>query len=197
MIVDYFETSLYVDVYELRQEIYKYMYRFLLSNKVNTETAEYRSQRFQLYTYLNKTNTLTCNLTIENFLTLTNLLNKSSSEYAKLKGISERMGSILEKLHNNKSKRICLISYKLPVHARYHASSVYATEYYNVSLNNPRLFHRNCIRQRQQVENSLVELPCKLAYEARYEYVLANRSDNYSQKKTLEYVCLLADETTN
>lgn len=49
-----FDKNLYVDVYELRQKLYEQMYTFFLSNKVNTETAGYKSQNFQAFLFLVK-----------------------------------------------------------------------------------------------------------------------------------------------
>ena len=52
--VENFDTNAYVDVYELKMKNYEQNYTFLLSNKVNTETAEYRSLKFKLFIYINR-----------------------------------------------------------------------------------------------------------------------------------------------
>jgi hypothetical protein len=62
MIIENFNTDAYVDVYELKMKNYEKMYKFFLSNKVNTETAGYKSQEFQLFIYVNN-NIIRCNAT--------------------------------------------------------------------------------------------------------------------------------------
>lgn len=44
---------MYVDVHEIKQAYYGSSYKAVFSNKVSTETAEYRSQPFKLFLYLN------------------------------------------------------------------------------------------------------------------------------------------------
>lgn len=53
MLIEQFETSVYVDRHEIKQDFYKSFYQAIFSNKVNTETADYRSQPFKLLLYLN------------------------------------------------------------------------------------------------------------------------------------------------
>lgn len=41
-----------MDVHEIKQKQYNSQYSFILSNRVNTETAEYKSLPFKLYLYI-------------------------------------------------------------------------------------------------------------------------------------------------
>ena len=56
---EHFDRSIYVDVNELKMNSYDQMYKFYLSNKVNTETAEYKSRSFKIFIYVN-TSVITC-----------------------------------------------------------------------------------------------------------------------------------------
>ncbi len=58
--IENFEKNVYVDAYELRLKKHQYMYSFYLSNKVNSETAEYKSQEFDLFIYI-KNRIINCN----------------------------------------------------------------------------------------------------------------------------------------
>ncbi len=53
ILAESFGSSFYVDANELKMKKYEQMYTFFLSNKVNTETAEYKSRDFKLFIYIN------------------------------------------------------------------------------------------------------------------------------------------------
>lgn len=55
MILQKFNSNFYVDEFELRQNIYKQIFLFLLSKKINTESIEYRSEPFVLVLIIKKT----------------------------------------------------------------------------------------------------------------------------------------------
>jgi hypothetical protein len=59
ILAESFDSSFYVDVNELKMKKYEQMYTFYLSNKVNTETAEYNSRNFKLFIYINN-NIINC-----------------------------------------------------------------------------------------------------------------------------------------
>ena len=175
MLVESFEASLYVDVYELRQTNYKRMFKFLLSNKVNTETAEYKSQKFQMYTYLNKTNTINCNMTIDEYLEM-NEIDLGNASSVEASGIAN-----FERMLANRDSKICLISFKLPVHARYHSPSKNGTQYYNATLNNPKLYYSQCnldngageTKDAKNPAAGVIEMPCQIGYESKNEYMVS------------------------
>lgn len=54
MIVQDFGSNFYVDEFELKQSIYMRLFSFFLSDKVNTESIEYRSEPFMLFMIINK-----------------------------------------------------------------------------------------------------------------------------------------------
>lgn len=54
MIAQHFNSNFYVDEFELKQSIYKQLFSFFLSEKVNTESIEYRSEQFMLFLFINK-----------------------------------------------------------------------------------------------------------------------------------------------
>lgn len=54
MLVESFKTNVYVDNYELNSKSYDQMFTFLLSNKVNTETAAYKARNFNLFLFINR-----------------------------------------------------------------------------------------------------------------------------------------------
>lgn len=95
MLLESFDKNLYVDVYELRQKIYEQMYTFFLSNKVNTETAGYKSQNFQAFLYLARSG-----------------LNCSGND-------NEKPSSIAQSSRLN-----CTLTIKLPIHVRYHTPKI-------------------------------------------------------------------------
>lgn len=97
MLLESFDKNLYVDVYELRQKIYDRMFTFYLSNKVNTETAGYKSQNFQAFVYLAKSK---------------ELLNCSRHESDKTI-TSTRLAAVN-----------CTLTIKLPIHVRYHSPKI-------------------------------------------------------------------------
>ena len=197
MLVESFEASLYVDVYELRQTSYKRMFKFLLSNKVNTETAEYKSQKFQMYTYLNKTNTFNCNMTIDEYLE-TNEIDLGNSSSVQASGIAN-----FDRLLANRDSKICLISFKLPVHARYHSPSSNGTQYYNATLNSPKLYYSQCNLDNGAGESKaadaksstgVIEMLCQIGYESKNEYMVSKlnkfvlaSNDTYCFWKNVEY----------
>jgi hypothetical protein len=61
LMIEKFEKNVYVDAYELKLKKYQYMFTFYLSNKVNSETAEYKSQDFELFIYINN-KIISCNI---------------------------------------------------------------------------------------------------------------------------------------
>jgi hypothetical protein len=65
ILAESFDASLYVDINELKQKQYEQSYRVYLSNKVNTETAEYKSRSFKLFIYINQS-LANCNRLKEN-----------------------------------------------------------------------------------------------------------------------------------
>ena len=126
LLVESFDTNAYVDSNELKLKTYENMYTFFLSNKVNTETAEYKSKEFKLFIYINN-KIINCN-------TLPPIRNTNSTASIDL---------------------ACKLSIKLPIHIRYHAPQSTDTnetstkngstnEYFYFELRRPRLFVYNC-----------------------------------------------------
>lgn len=125
LFVENFDTNAYVDANELKLKTYENMYNFFLSNKVNTETAEYKSKEFKLFLYINN-KIINCN-------TLPPIRNNNS---------------------NNSIDLACKLSIKLPIHIRYHApqsndndtntTNGTTNEYFYFELKRPRLFVYNC-----------------------------------------------------
>lgn len=162
-----FDQHVYVDVYELRQQMYENMYSFYLSNRVNIETIEYRSTKFQLFLILNNER-LTCN---------------------------ER--SELDVANGEKYKYRCSLTIRVPIHVRYHApfeSSSNETkstnEFYKFSLNTSRIFATSCSLETDQTENNF-KLPCeknKTASRNDYLFFLddAKSADSFSLKDNLK-----------
>ena len=77
--------------------MYEKMYTFFLSNKVNTETAGYKSQNFQTLLYLNK------------------------SEEQLICGEEESIYNMTTIKKSGPSKLNCKLIIKLPIHVRYHS----------------------------------------------------------------------------
>lgn len=54
MLIQKFNSNFYVDEFELKQNIYNQLFLFFLSQKVNTESIEYRSEPFMLFLLIKK-----------------------------------------------------------------------------------------------------------------------------------------------
>ena len=94
VIVENFPSNVYIDKYELAGDMYSQNYKFLIktNSSVDVEKAEFESESFDLYLYLNPAKDILCDK---------NEISKSSS----LK-ISE--------------DNVCYLNLKLPFHLRYH-----------------------------------------------------------------------------
>lgn len=116
LVAESFDSNFYVDNYELNQPIYKKSFSFILSRKVNTESAEYASRNFNLFMYLNP---------------------------QIIKCYSPDDKNITQYLANNTDahllKHFCRIFYRLPIHARYQSPSANG-DYANFNLRAPNLF---------------------------------------------------------
>lgn len=187
LIVENFDKHVYVDVYELRQKIYEQMYSFYLSNKVNTETAEYRSRKFQLFLFLNN-DRLTCNER-----SVWDMTNETTT--------------------SQKYKYRCRFTIRVPIHVRYHAPLEYSSntsisnitfennsdeeestnEYYKFVLKRPRIFVTSCtFKMAPKQINFDVELPCEKNKTLRNDYLfyLENKkTPNASLLKDYQKLC--------
>jgi hypothetical protein len=162
LLVESFGTSVYVDAYELRQNVYLQMYKFILSNKVNTETAEYKSQRFKLYLYINK-KIMNCGLTASSSSSSTFVLNSTATVSFNVASGAQAANNNTALTGNKKTEgKYCRIFIKLPIHMRYHAPSSDDNQhqqqqqkqqqqqqqqhamYFNWTQRRPRLYVTNC-----------------------------------------------------
>ena len=53
LLVDHFDTDVYVDSNELRYMNYEEKYRFIFSNTVSIESAQYQARQFNLFLLIN------------------------------------------------------------------------------------------------------------------------------------------------
>ncbi len=129
LVAENFDSNFYVDSYELKSEVYERSFSFILSNKVNTESAGYRARPFNLFLYLNR-----------------KIVECHESTELNFKNIAEMyLISDTENL-----KRFCRIFYRLPIHARYQ-SPVSAGDYVSFNLRPPNLFATNCTATKTQL----------------------------------------------
>lgn len=129
LLIESFESNVYVDSYELKSKNYDKFYSFILSNKVNTESAEYKSQSFKLYLYVNR-NVIKCYPSnIKNFKQM----------------FFERQSplNLSKEISPNDLNYFCTIFIRLPIHVRYH-EPVLNGDYANFTLRPPSLYASRC-----------------------------------------------------
>jgi len=165
MIIENFNTDAYVDVYELKMKNYEKMYKFFLSNKVNTETAGYKSQEFQLFIYINN-NIIKCNETTTS---------------AQQKGYLCKM-EIKVPIH---------LRYNLPASSRENSSNTNEKLYYNFTLRRPRIYVNNCQAHLKQTTVELEERADESSLSPMNRN--QNQDENYkmyrNQSRVLELPC--------
>lgn len=169
MIIENFNTDAYVDVYELKMKNYEKMYKFFLSNKVNTETAGYKSQEFQLFIYINNS-IIKCN--------------ETSS--AQQKGYSCKM-EIKVPIH---------LRYNLPSllkQERENCSNNNEQLYYNFTLRRPRIYVNNCLAHLKQTNVEHTDESSLSAINQTQTEKPSNHDENYkiyrNQSRVLELPC--------
>jgi len=131
MLVENFETNVYVDNYELKAKNYDRMFTFLLSNRVNTETAAYKSRNFNLFLFINR-NIVKCYsqkndsdfLEIVNNQTSFNISDEEQADHAQL-------------------KTFCRIFIRIPIHVRYN-EPVSSGDFIDFTLKSPHIYAANC-----------------------------------------------------
>lgn len=202
LILENFDKNIYVDVYELKQKMYEQTFTFYLSNKVNTETAGYKSQRFQLFMYI-ATNRFNCSTDDHYQLSNDTLVPKSTF------------------LFN------CHLNIRVPIHVRYHSSKVStqsptdenenelngtdqestSSEYVQFTLKKPRIFvNANCstpavIPAAQPTKSNVykkpiiatpvpqvieIELPCEKNKKLRNDYLFFVNEDAKNKSNRTE-----------
>lgn len=164
--IENFEKNVYVDAYELKLKKHQYMYNFYLSNKVNSETAEYKSQEFDLFIYINN-----------------KIINCNSSEETSVKA-----NSIVE--------YSCKILVKVPIHLRYQTISRAESPYYNFTIKKPRFYWRDynesslvdgiennnkSYNKNSKSDFSSLELPCEKNASSNNDYLIYMK--NYYKNK--------------
>ena len=112
LIIENFPSNAYVDKYELESELYSKNFQYLIKENgtsVDVEKAEFESDRFDLFLYLNKTRKILCDKYI---------ISKTSS-------------------FASNEDNICYLNIKLPFHLRYHKNfNDSSVEFY---VNDPKL----------------------------------------------------------
>ena len=173
MVIENFNTDAYVDVYELKMKNYEKMYKFFLSNKVNTETAGYKSQEFQLFIYINN-NIIKCNET-------TSAQQKRYVCKMEIKlpiHLRYNLPSLLKQELENSSN-----------------SSLNSNEqlYYNFKLRRPRIYVNNCLAHLKQTNVELEEHADDSLNQNQNEKSSSNHDENYkiyrNQSRVLELPC--------
>ncbi len=60
LLVEQFNADVYVDLHEIKQKQYASNYSFIFSNRVNTETSEYKAVPFKLFIFVNNDQLINC-----------------------------------------------------------------------------------------------------------------------------------------
>ena len=146
LIVETFEANTYVDVYELKLAKYARMYTFYMSNKVSTETAGYKSQRFQLFIYIHS-DIIHCSPIRSPHNSSTRASSASSTS-------ATANATTVKRSSSSSSKRYdCTMRIQVPIHVRYQAPSS-TSKYVNFTLKTPGLYAHNCSIAQSAVERS-------------------------------------------
>lgn len=173
MLIQHFESSVYVDVYELKLKNFEKMYSFFLSNKVNTETAEYKSRHFQMFIYINNS-IIDCDYA-------TNDSSTNLSEYI-------CRFTIKIPLH----VRYHAVSKSAAASKLISIDENSTDEYFNFTIKRPRLFITNCSAHLHQLElnpnkkNKILELPCERNRKSKNDYLIYLDNNNEYNKSSLK-----------
>lgn len=126
-----FPSNVYIDKYELEDELYSKNFRFLTktsSNKsVDVEKAEFESDPFDLYLYLNTTKEILCDK---------NKISKTSSV-------------------NINEDNVCYLNLKFPFHLRYHKN--FNSSSVEFHLNDPKILV-DCVATNLMKDS--ISIPC-------------------------------------